>query len=282
MSDTAFDLEAYRRRIDDDGPIEPTRETLERLIARHAAAIPFENIEVLARRVPRLDVESLQEKMVRQRRGGYCFEQNKLFQAVLAQAGFVVRALEARVRAGVPDDVLTGRTHMALRVMIDGVDHLADVAFGGLAPLAPIRLDSRDEQAAAGGVYRLVDVPDGQLLQARSAEGWISCYCIGPTQPHDIDHEMGNWFVATHPKAMLGANLLVARAVDAGRLTLFNDKLSLSRTPTQAPDERVLGTRGEFADVLANEFGLEIEEADLDAVMAALERLAAPTGASTR
>jgi N-hydroxyarylamine O-acetyltransferase len=278
MSAHAIDLDAYRRRIGDEGPMSPTLDTLTRLIGRHAASIPFENIEVLARRVPRLDLDSLAQKMVRRRRGGYCFEQNHLFLGCLGQMGFDVQGMEARVRAGVADDVITGRTHMALRVRIDGVDHLADVGFGGLAPLSPIRIESGIEQAAAGSVYRLIDVADGMLLQVQAASGWSDCYCIGPVRPHPIDYELGNWFVATHPKAMLGQNLLMAIASDRGRWTLFNNLLSRRRHETDASEERVLKTRAEYVDAFADVFAVDVDGADVDAVMSALERQAGRSG----
>jgi N-hydroxyarylamine O-acetyltransferase len=273
MIDASIDFDAYKRRIAFDGPVTPTLQTLSRLIERHAAAIPFENIEVLAGRVPLLDVASLQQKLVLSRRGGYCFEQNGFFLAALQQAGFVASGLEARVRAGVPADVVTGRTHMALRVTLDGEDYLADVGFGGLAPTAPLRLRSRAVQSDSVGSYRFVSVDSDFLLQCETHDGWMDCYRIAPSEPQRIDYDMGNWFVATHPKAMLRQNLLVARSTPGGRLTLFNNKLSL-RNATTRPEEKIVGSRGELADVLADGFGLEIDAADLDAVAAVVQRQA--------
>jgi N-hydroxyarylamine O-acetyltransferase len=269
-----LDLAAYLRRIGFTGTPVPTREGLERLIALHASTLPFENIEVLARRVPRLDLDGLQAKMVRQRRGGYCFEQNTLFRHVLAAIGFDVRPMEARIRSGVPADVVTGRTHLATRVTLAGVDHLVDVGCGVLAPTAPLALASRDTQPAGSGLYRLVDVGDELLLQQREPDGWKDCYQLLPGVPHAIDCEMGNWFVATWPRSMLGANLLVGRAIEGGRLRLFNRRLSAFQPEHAVPVERDLQTRAEFADVLADGFGLDVAPADLDAVMAALDRLA--------
>ena len=87
---------------------------------------------------------------------------------------------------------------------------------------------------------------------------------------------MGNWFVATHPSAMLRSNLLLGRAqAGDGRLTLFNNKLSLRQPQTAAPEERSLGSRAECIDVLADGFGLQLDAPDLDAVMAVIERHAA-------
>ncbi|MFL6681412.1 MAG: arylamine N-acetyltransferase family protein [Burkholderiaceae bacterium] len=268
-----LDLAAYLRRIGFAGTPAPTRECLETLIRRHAAALPFENIEVLARRVPRLDLDGLQAKMVRQRRGGYCFEQNTLLRNVLAAIGFDAHAMEARIRSGVPADVVTARTHLATRVVLDGASHLVDVGCGILAPTAPLALASRDTQAAGSGLYRLVDVGDELLLQQREQAGWKDCYQLLPSVPHAIDCEMGNWFVATWPKSMLAANLLVGRAIEGGRLRLFNRRLSAFQPEHAAPVERDLHARAEFADVLADGFGLDVAPADLDAVMAALDRL---------
>jgi len=270
-----LDLDTYRRRIGFDGSLAPTRECLERLILAHAAAIPFENIEVLARRVPRLDIASLQDKLVRQRRGGYCFEQNTLMRAVLQAIGFEVRPMEARIRSGVPADVVTARTHLALRVVLDGVAHLVDVGCGTIAPLAPLALASRERQAAGSGFYRFVDVGDELLLQTLAADTWTDCYQLMPGTPQAIDCEMGNWFVATHPKSMLGHNLLVGRAIAGGRLRLFNRRLSAFQPQCAAPVERDLQTRAEFADVLADGFGLDVAPADLDAVMATIDKLPA-------
>jgi N-hydroxyarylamine O-acetyltransferase len=269
------DVEAYFDRIRYGGDRSPGLATLRAVHRAHLAAIPFENLDIQLGRPILLDLPSLEAKLVAGRRGGYCFEQNGLFLAALRQTGFVVRGLEARVRAGVPADVVTARTHMALRVTLDGTDHLADVGFGGLAPTTPLDLLSRAPQPASEGAYRFVDAGSELLLQAETHEGWTDCYRIGPTEPHLIDYEMGNWFVATHPKAMLRQNLLVSRSVPGGRLTLFNRQLSLRRRAPARPEEQTLRSRAEFADALADAFGLQIESVDLDAVMAAIERQAA-------
>ena len=270
-----LDLDAYCRRIGFAGAPAPTRECLHRLILSHAAAIPFENIEVLAHRVPRLDLAGLQDKLVRQRRGGYCFEQNTLFRAVLQAIGFEAQPMEARIRSGVPADVVTARTHLATRVVLDGVAHLVDVGCSTIAPLAPLVLASRDRQAAASGFYRFVEVGDELLLQTLAADVWTDCYQLMPGSPHAIDCELGNWFVATHPKSMLAHNLLLGRAIAGGRLRLFNRRLSAFQPQHAAPVERELHARAEFADVLADGFGLDIAPADLDAVMTALDKLPA-------
>jgi len=275
MNDTPIDLEAYLRRIGFDGAPTPTLDVLGRLIERHASTIPFENIDVLAKRVPSLDLAALQRKLVQHRRGGYCFEQGSLFGAALRQAGFIVHGLEARVRAGVPADRITGRTHMALRVTLDNVDYLVDVGFGGQAPLAPLKLGMAGPQAAAGSVYRLADADGGSLLQLETHDGWIDCYLLARTEPQRIDYELANWYVATHPQAMLGNNLLTGRVVPGGRLTLFNRQLTMRPHGSGKADEKTVQSRAELADVLADGFGLDIDAADLDSLMGVIERSSA-------
>jgi len=275
MTDTtaphALDLPAYLARIGLEGERPPaTLETLARLQRAHAHAIAFENVEVLARRVPDLALEALERKIVRGGRGGYCFEQNGLFLGVLRALGFDVRPLEGRVRTGVPADVETGRTHMALAVTLEGEEWLADVGFGGLAPTAPLRLASRAEQATPHGVYRLVDAGLDLLLQARTSDGWVDGYRLGPDRPRAVDAQIGNWFVATWPQAFLRQNLVVSRSTAAGRLTLFNRELGL-RQGDAAPTKRLLASHEALAHVLRVDMGLRLADADLAAVCAIVD-----------
>jgi len=261
-----MDLDAYFRRIGTDAAGAPSLAMLTRLIERHQAAIPFENIETLCGRVPALDLDALQRKMLLGRRGGYCFEQNTLFMAVLGELGYAVRGLEGRVRTGVPVEVSTARTHMALSVTIAGEDWLVDVGFGAFSPPYPLKLGTSE---GGDALHRFVTAPHGELLmQARTFDGWTDGYLVMPSRPLPIDYEMGNWWTATYPNAMLRKNLLVSRAVaDGGRLTLFNRRLTLRRPLDGVPQERELRDRSEIAAVLAEDFDLDVAPQDLDAIM---------------
>src|ERR1051325_366706 len=115
-----MNLDAYLARIGHTGSREASLATLRALHLLHVGAIPFENLDVLLGRGIRMDLESVEQKLVRDRRGGYCFEQNTLFAAVLRALGFKVDAFLARVRWNVPQENRTPLTHMILRVEIDG------------------------------------------------------------------------------------------------------------------------------------------------------------------
>jgi len=110
MQDHAFDVDAWLRRIRYDAPREPVFGTLRGVIAAHTATIPFENIDVLLGRPPKLDLVSLQRKMIAGGRGGYCFEQNTLLLGGLCALGFRVTGLIARVIRGM-EATPQGRRH---------------------------------------------------------------------------------------------------------------------------------------------------------------------------
>ena len=122
MSDATsdeLDLEGYLLRIHAKSPLAPSAEALGDLQRAHVGAIPFENLDILLGQPIRLDLASLQSKLVTSRRGGYCFEQNTLFKAVLERLGFGVTSLGARVRAGATG--IRARTHMLLQVELSGL-----------------------------------------------------------------------------------------------------------------------------------------------------------------
>ena len=135
-----IDVDAYLDRIGDTGDRTPTPEVLERLHFHHVTRIPFENLDIHLGRPIRLDLASLQSKLVWSRRGGYCFEQNTLFAAVLEELGFHVTRLSGRVR--LRTQRATPRTHMFLNVTLKQTTWLADVGFGGEGLFRPIPMVS--------------------------------------------------------------------------------------------------------------------------------------------
>ena len=135
-SSTALDLDAYLARVGYAGSRAATHATLDALHFAHTTQIPFENVDVLLRRPIRLELEALQAKLVTARRGGYCFEHNVLFRAVLERLGFPVTTLAARVLREASGGF--AGIHAFLRVECDGAAWLADVGYGGAGPLRPI------------------------------------------------------------------------------------------------------------------------------------------------
>jgi N-hydroxyarylamine O-acetyltransferase len=156
-----FELAAYLKRVRCELPREPGLEALAELQQAHLAEIPFENLDILLGRSIHLDLESLAAKLVAGGRGGYCFEQNTLFRAALEALGFRVASLAARVRSSsarpaapaVPE--VRPRTHMLLLVELPEGRFVADVGFGGDAPVRPVPLEDGAETELAGFRHRL-------------------------------------------------------------------------------------------------------------------------------
>lgn len=268
---SSIDLDAYFERIGYDGPREASLETLAALHRLHPQTIPFENLDALLGRPVRLDPQSIQQKLVGARRGGYCFEHNLLFRGVLDALGFTTRSLAARVVWGRTDARMPARTHMLLLVDLEGVTYLADVGFGGVTLTAPLVFEAGREQATPHEPFCIDSIDaDTYLLQVKLDDTWAPLYRFDLEPQFDIDYELANHFVATHPQSIFVSNLLVARVAGDSRYAMFNRRLTVYGPE---PSQRELTTAGALRDVLQNEIGIRLPDdanAALDAMLARL------------
>jgi N-hydroxyarylamine O-acetyltransferase len=193
-----LDVDAYLARIGYAGPREPSGAVLDALHEAHVSAIPFENLDVRLHRPISLALPALEDKIVRQRRGGYCFEQNALFAAVLGEMGFAVQTLEARVRGGVA--FVRPRTHMTLVVALPGGPRLCDVGFGSDGPLRSVPLDEVPSRQGAS-TFRVVGEEGDRVLQAKRDEGWSDLYVFSSRAALPVDYEVANHYTATWPRS---------------------------------------------------------------------------------
>jgi N-hydroxyarylamine O-acetyltransferase len=251
-----MDLNAYFDRIAYHGPTEPSRELLGALTLRHTQSIPFENLDVLLGRPIRLDTEALFQKLVHERRGGYCFEQNGLFLEVLRALAFQVTPLSARVRWQRPRDFIPPRTHVFIRVELEGESWLTDVGVGALSLTAPLRLATSDAQVTPHETRRIVQ--EGALLfhQVRIGDSWQDVCEFTLEEMPPIDRELGNWFTSAHPQSHFKNRLIVARAGEFGqRITLLNDELTI-RDRSGSASTRRIRSASELLAILDEHFGL--------------------------
>lgn len=268
-----FDQAAWLNRIGYNGQIAPSLEVLKALVAAHASAISYESIDVLLGRPPKLDLESLQRKMIAGGRGGYCFEQNMLFRAGLLSLGFSVTSLQARVVRGLEIDAPRPMLHMILRVDLPEGAYLADVGFGNLAPTAPLLLVVETEQDTPHEVMRFIRMGDELVLQSRLNTGWKHIYRVVSLARVDAEYEMCNWFTGTHPDSPYRRNLIAARpGPDRTRVTLFNSRLNV-RHVTGEIERRTLCEFADYREVLAEVFGLTLSDEDLASALDTVERL---------
>jgi len=252
-----WDLEAYFRRIRYGGPREPTFEVLAAITRLHPRHIPFENLSPLLGLPVRLDAASLQDKLLRQRRGGYCFEQNLLLQGMLQSIGFQVTALAARVLWRRPPGPPAPRSHMLLRVDLDGAAYVVDVGFGGMTLNHPLRLDDPGEQATPLEPFRLLPGRGGYEMQALLPEGWSRVYSFDLQEQLLPDFELVSWYLCHHPESHFRANVFAARLDETGRHALFNNRLT-RHEPGRPSQSRAIADEGELLEVLDRVFGIEV------------------------
>lgn len=265
---TGFDLDAYLDRIGYRGPRTATLDTLEALHALHPAAIPFENLNPLLGWPVALDVDALQQKMVADHRGGWCFEQNTLFRNALEALGFSVSSLAARVLWNAPGPV-GPRSHMLLRVDLNGLAYLADVGFGGNVLTSPLRFEPQVTQSTRHEPHRLMPLENGFLLEVSVRGEWSPLYRFTLEPQFPSDYEVSNWYLCHHPSSFFRYMLLGARAQPDARYALRNNSLSIHRG--DQTERRHFTNGADLRSCLEMDLGIRLPQSpDLDA---ALERL---------
>lgn len=269
-----LDLDAYLRRVGYDGPAEPSEATLAALHRAHLAAIPFENLNLMLGRGISVDLESIQAKLVYEKRGGYCYEQGQLFGAALERLGFHVDRLLARV--GPDGEPMRGRTHLTLRVRSDAGYWLADVGFGN-SPPGPLSLRgprsggprSGGPQELDGWVYEVV--PDDRegtwKVRELQAGEWVTLYRYEDRPVYPADVVMSNHYTATHPESWFTWQPIVARRDPGALYSLVGRGYTITR-PGHVKTRRTL-TDEEFAAALSEVFGLTFTSGELAALVAA-------------
>jgi N-hydroxyarylamine O-acetyltransferase len=249
MTDASFDLDAYLARIGYTGARETSLETLQALHLKHPQAIAFENLDTLLGTPVRLDLASLQDKIVAQGRGGYCFEHNLLLMQALKALGFAASGLAARVLWGQAHDAITARSHMLLRIELDGRTYIADVGFGGLTLTAPLLLEPGLEQQTPHETFRIVEAGDHFRVQANLGGDWRTLYRFDMQETYEVDYSVANHFVSTHPTSHFLYSVIAARALPDRRYALRNNRLSIHHQGGRT-EQREIATATELADVL--------------------------------
>lgn len=248
-----MDIDAYLERIGYRGPLDPTAETLRRLHLAHLLAVPFENLSIHAGEPVVLDDQALFEKIVARRRGGFCYELNGLFAALLRELGFDVRMLSAAVmgRAG---EFGPEFDHMALLVTLEE-RWLADVGFGD-SFVEPLLLDERGEQVRGAHAYRVTEEGERLTLSQRDGTGaWVAQYRFGLTPHVYADYAEMCRHHQTSPESHFTQGRVCTRLAPGGRVTLSRLRL-ITTTEGGARRERELDGGEEYREALREHFGV--------------------------
>jgi N-hydroxyarylamine O-acetyltransferase len=251
MERVLMNVATYLQRINYNGSTEPTAETLGELHRTHMLAVPFENLDIHLGREIVLDDERLYAKIVERRRGGFCYELNGAFAALLRVLGFNVKMLAAGVaRADGGFGPLFD--HMALMVELEE-RWLADVGFGDSFH-EPLRLDDEGEQAQAFGAYRIRHDGEQRIMERRNDDEWLPQYRF-PVQPYEYgDYIEMCRYHQTSPESPFTQKRVCSLATADGRMTLTNGRL-ITKTGDER-HERELASESEIVAVLREQFGV--------------------------
>ena len=251
-----MNVDEYLKRINYNGPTDPSPETLRALQLAHLLTVPFENLSIHSDEPIVLNEDALFTKIVEKRRGGFCYECNGLFAGLLRALGFDVKMLAAGVAR--PDGTFGPQfDHMTLMVTL--VDRwLADVGFGD-SFLQPLLLDSRDEQVQGTRSFR-IDADDDFLILNLREQGaeWKPQYRFS-LQPYEFaDYEETCQFHQTSPESHFTKGIICSRATPSGRITISAMRF-ITTTDPQEREERTLSSREELDQVLQAQFGIRLD-----------------------
>ena len=249
-----MNVESYLKRINYNGSLALTPETLRDLQIAHLKTVPFENLSIHAGEPIVLEDEALFKKIVEQRRGGFCYECNGAFAGLLRALGFHVEMLAAGV-AHKQGGFGPMFDHMTLAVTL-AERWLADVGFGDLF-LEPLLLDSRAEQVQGTRSFR-IDEDDKYLILLRRNEGedWEPQYRF-TQQPFGFpDYEEMCRIHQTSPESHFTRNLICSRVTDDGRITLSDMRLVTTSGPHGTRAEQMVTSREEYDRILRDQFGI--------------------------
>lgn len=247
-----FDLDAYLDRIGLRG-----RPSLHEVHLAHSTSIPFENLDPHRGEPVSLDLDDLQRKLVRERRGGYCFEQNLLLAAALEALGAHVDLYLARVLRRRPPGVTRPRSHLVLGVRHEGRHWHADVGFGLGTLLSPIPFGPGAEHEQGGWGFRVTSEGAQYVLQGEEGEGWEDLYAFPAEPAHPVDVEAINWWVCTYPSSPFVTGLIVTAHDERGARTALSDWSGLALTERTPQETRTTSLELDAVPALLQErFGL--------------------------
>jgi N-hydroxyarylamine O-acetyltransferase len=265
-----FDLSAYFERIRYDGPTTARLETLCEIHRLHPQTIAFENLNPLLRWPVPLDAQALQQKLVTQRRGGYCYEHNLLLKHALERIGFKVAGLAARVLWNHAEDAIRPRTHMLLQVDIEDELWIADVGFGGLTLTAPLRLVEHTPQATPHEPFRVTRIDGDYAVQAEVRGAWRTLYRFDLQEQVLPDYEVTSWYLSNHPESHFVRRLIAARTEPGRRYALLDNELAIHKLGEETERRKVTSAKA-LRGVLSETFQIAVpDDVDVDRKLAEL------------
>jgi len=238
-----LDLPDYLQHIGFGRAPSADLDTLREVVLRHALTIPFENLDALTGRRVSLDPADVERKLLRQGRGGWCFEQNLLLGNALRSIGFQVVDLAARVVWGRAAEAAAPRTHRVLQVHLAGRDWIVDAGFGGQTLTGVLDLASDESQVTPHEPFRLRRLGDERLMESRVSGQWLPMFRfdLHPQQP--IDFEAANFQLVHDPASHFTQGVRASRVTPEGRHVMRGFELAFHPLQGETRRESLPGAR---------------------------------------
>lgn len=255
-----MDITRYLARIHYRKAPQPDMQTLRELQRAHMLSVPFENLDIARKRPIRLSEAALWDKIVVQERGGFCYELNGLFAALLKEIGFQVTYLNGRVynregKLGIDFD------HLALLVQVPNqpARWLVDVGFGDSFD-EPLSFEEPGEQVQGLRAYRLEQTPDGYVVWQKGYDGaWERQYFFDlPPRTFPADYEAGCLYHQTSPRSSFTRGSIVSKATPDGRISLEDRRLIVTKNGQRS--ERPVENKEEYLALLKQYFDIALSE----------------------
>jgi N-hydroxyarylamine O-acetyltransferase len=247
-----INVSAYLNRINYHGPTKPTIETLRALHRAHLLTVPFENLDIHLNRHIVLDEAALFEKIVVNRRGGFCYELNGLLASLLREMGFQVTVFSANMlHGGIPAKI----DHLTLLVELDE-RWIVDVGVGDSSRL-PLRLDEEGEQLGVGQRYRFTRVDSRWTLWSGAENNEWSGEYVFDIDPLELSDFQGACeYYQSAPESYFVQGRICSRATEDGRISLTGDTLIVTRNGQR--EEMPIEGEQDFLHALNEHFGIRI------------------------
>jgi len=254
-----MDSKKYLDRIGFQGKPEADYATLSELQYRHFLTVPYENLDILNNIPLSLDADDLYEKVVINKRGGYCFELNALFNILLIEIGFKTVSYFARFLLDEPE--IPMRRHQIMRVEIDGEYFIADVGVGSVTPERSLKLTENEETEIRGVLYKFTKDPFlGWVLQYKYIHGkkdWAPLYSFTEEPQIEVDFIQPNFFCQYHDDSIFNKENMIALRTSASKLTLDANLFKETDFTGKKLTEKHL-TPTEIPEILSTRFGINL------------------------
>jgi len=261
-------IQAHLERIHYNGDLTPSLKLLNDLHRLSSFHIPFENFDVHLKGKVSLDKDEIFDKIIKQGRGGYCYELNGLFYDLLTELGFETTYLVARPMLGYTHT--RPKTHMLLKVELDGNSYICDLGFTGMSVLEPLKLQLDTPVTQYHQEFKLVKADNNDyLLQAICHDNWVSLFSFDLSPQLYLDFELANFFNSHSDKSICVTSPIASIYTKNGRIRLINDSIKIR---TEVKDIVDIHSAEQAADELKKYFNLSFSAAETELLFTKMKK----------